>query len=204
MRHLHKHQKQDIVENYIKYKKYYDMEAQAFPLRLHQYCHLLNPKLDTQEQKMNKMEPRWLALYRVEKKINHENYLVREVGTNHTQIVHRIRLREYNPRHRIKDLDEINPEKFIQDPKFPEEYQQPAIFDKVKESLLWHPELAENPDIEENEHPPPIKRQIIPATQSYLFTRDPRVRITRMNLRSRSVPVRTKLMRVRRKIHSSR
>ena len=184
MRHLYKHQKQNIIENYLKYKTYYDGKAQAFPLELKRYCLLLNPKLDSQKQTMNKMEPKWLALYRVEKQINHENYLVREVGTHHTQIVHRIRLREYSPKHRINDLENVDPAKFVPDPKFPEEYQQPANFDRAKESLLWHPDLAENPDIEEKEETT-IKHKT-PQGQSYIFTKDPRVRITRMQINNKT------------------
>ena len=184
MRHLHKHQKQDIIQNYIKYKNYYDGQAQAFPLQKYTYCLLLNPKLDSQKQTMNKMEPKWLALYRVEKKINHENYLIRETNTHNTQIVHRIRLRSYAPRHKIKDLEHVDPEKFVQDPKFPEEYQQPAIFDRAKESLLWHPDLAENPDIEEKQEETITKKT--PHGQSFVFTTNPRVRITRMQINGKT------------------
>ena len=70
------------------------------------------------------------------------------------------------------------------DPKFPEEYQQPAIFDRAKESLLWHPDLAENPDIEEKEEAT-IKHKT-PQGHSYVFTKDPRVRITRMQVNGKT------------------
>ena len=108
LKELYKLQKENIIEKYMTYKKYYDNQAQAHPLKIHTYCLLLNPKLDTQKQSMNKMLPKWLALYRVEQKMSNENYLVREIGTNHTQIVHRIRLRSYTPTHKIVDLPNID------------------------------------------------------------------------------------------------
>ena len=132
-------QKDDIIQRYVKYKHYYDKQAQAYPLKIHTYCLLLNSKLDTQKQNMHKMLPKWLALYRVEKKMSNENYLIRETGTNHTQIVHRIRLRSYTPKHKIHDLDNIDQKNFIPDPNFEEDYKQPAIIDKAQQKLLWHP-----------------------------------------------------------------
>ena len=179
LRELHKQQKHNIIERYILYKHYYDAQAQAHPLKEHSYCLLLNPKLDTQKQSMHKMLPKWLALYRVEQKLSNENYLIREVGTNHTQIVHRIRLRSYSPRHTIHDLQTIDKKNFIVDPKFPDEYRQPAIFDNAQQQILWHPIMSVNPETDEVE--------IEPIKKSYgtLFSREPRVHITRIQLPSK-------------------
>ena len=176
MKELYKQQKQNLMDTYVRHKKYYDRKAQAHPLKIHSYCLLLNPKLDTQKQQMNKMQDKWLALYRVEKKLTNENYLVREVGTHHTQLVHRIRLRSYSPRFIIKDLDHIDKDKFIPDPRFPDEYREPQIFDKAYEKLLWHPDLAENQDTDPRARGPRPKKYA-------LFTNQPRVQLTRLNMR---------------------
>ena len=143
LRHLFSLQKQDILETYLKNKKYYDKKANAKPLALHSFCLLLNPRLDTQKQKMDKMEPKWLALYRVEKIFPRDNYLIREVQTHHTQIVHRIRLRPYMPQGTIADLPKVDPEKFIPDPRFTEEDKEPALMDYVREHIFHDPEDAQ-------------------------------------------------------------
>ena len=186
MKELYKQQKQNLMDTYVRHKKYYDRKAQAHPLKIHSYCLLLNPKLDTQKQQMNKMQDKWLALYRVEKKLTNENYLVREVGTHHTQLVHRIRLRSYSPRFIIKDLDHIDKDKFIPDPRFPDEYREPQIFDKAYERLLWHPDLAENQDTDPRARGPRPKKYA-------LFTNQPKVQLTRLNMRK--LPENTQLPR---------
>ena len=132
---------------------------------------------------MNKMIPKWLALYRVEKKLSNENYLIREVGTNHTQIVHRIRLRSYSPRHTIHDLQTIDQKNFVVDPKFPDEYRQPAIFDNARQEILWHPIMSVNPETDE------VAIEPIPRTYGTLFTREPRVKLSRLQLPTNSDPI---------------
>ena len=165
-------QKDDIIQRYVKYKQYYDKQPQAYPLKIHTYCLLLNPKLDTQKQSMNKMLPKWLALYRVEKKMSHENYLIREKGTNHTQIVHRIRLRSYTPKHKMQDLENIDQKNFIPDPNFEDDYKQPAIIDKAQQKLLWHPTLSDTPETDDLPQPP--------TTYDTLFIRKPIINLKRL------------------------
>ena len=165
-------QKDDIIQRYVKYKQYYDKQAQAYPLKIHTYCLLLNPKLDTQKQSMNKMLPKWLALYRIEKKMSHENYLIRETGTNHTQIVHRIRLRSYTPKHNIQDLENIDQKNFIPDPNCEDDYKQPAIIDKAQQKLLWHLTLSDTPETDYIPQPP--------TTYDTLFVRKPIINLKRL------------------------
>ena len=169
------------------YKKYYDNQAQAHPLKIHTYCLLLNPKLDTQKQPMNKMLPKWLALYRVEQKMSNENYLVREVGTNHTQIVHRIRLRSYTTTHKITDIPNIDKNNFVTDPKFTDEYKQPALFDKTQHSLLWHPKMSDAPETDDIN---PDQTQ--PDHYDTIYLRKPQVRLQRLpaNIDNTTLPPR--------------
>ena len=65
-----------------------------------------------------------------------ENYLIREVGTHNTQIVHRIRLRPYMPQGRVKDLESIDPNKFVADPRYAEIYKKPFLFDSAREQMM--------------------------------------------------------------------
>ena len=166
VRHLHGLQKQNILETYLKNKEHYDKKARAKPLPLHSYCLLLNPRLDTQKQRMDKMEPKWLALYRIEKSMSRDNYLIREVNTHHTQIVHRIRLRGYMPQGRVTDVPKVDPEKFVKDPKFDELDSEPALMDIVRENLFRRPEDITTEAPKEEKEPPKIKTKVRPYSNT--------------------------------------
>ena len=173
---LHGVHKQHLVDTYLKYKKYYDKTAHAAPLKIHSYCLLLNPILDTQQQKMAKMQPKWLGLYRVEQHRTNENYLIREVGTHHTQLVHRIRLRPYQPQATVEDLRQIDKTKFKSDPKFPDQYREPAVFDDARERLRRHPE---DPLEDAETAPEPEVEQRVTRSRKYtLLSADPTAVIT--------------------------
>ena len=85
------------MESYIKYKKCYDKKAKASPLKEKDYCFILQPKADHQGSKIPFRDFRWIGPYLVEKVLPNNNYIVRKLDTNKTQILHRIRLRKYNP-----------------------------------------------------------------------------------------------------------
>ena len=85
------------MQSYIKYKKYYDKKAKASPLKEKDYCFILQPKADHQGSKIPLRDFRWIGPYLVEKVLPNNNYIVRKLNTNNTQILHRIRLRKYNP-----------------------------------------------------------------------------------------------------------
>ena len=48
-------------------------------------------------------EFRWVGSYKVEKVLPNNNYIVRRLGTNETQLLHRIRLRIYIPQAPLAD-----------------------------------------------------------------------------------------------------
>ena len=85
------------MQSYIKYKKYYDKKAKASPLKEKDYCFILQPKADHQGSKIPFRDFRWIGHFLVEKVLPNNNYIVRKLNTNKTQILHRIRLRKYNP-----------------------------------------------------------------------------------------------------------
>ena len=88
--------KKNIMQSYLKYQAYYDRKAKAAPLTT-DYCHILNPKADTQATKIPFREFRWIGPYKIEKVLPNNNYIVRRLGTNKTQLLHRIRLRKFTP-----------------------------------------------------------------------------------------------------------
>jgi len=85
------------MQSYIRYKKFYDKKAKASPLKEKDYCFILQPKADHQGSKIPFRDFRWIGPYLVEKVLPNNNYIVRKLNTNKTQILHRIRLRKYNP-----------------------------------------------------------------------------------------------------------
>ena len=89
--------KKNVMQSYIKYKRYFDKKAKASPLKEKDYCFILQPKADHQGSKIPFRDLRWIGPYIVEKVLTNSNYIVRKLNTNKTQTLHRIRLRKYNP-----------------------------------------------------------------------------------------------------------
>ena len=81
------------MQSYIRYKHYYDKKANAHPLHVNEYCYALHPRANTQGTKIPFKEYRWTGPYIVVKVLPNNNYLIRKLQTNYTQILHRIRLK---------------------------------------------------------------------------------------------------------------
>ena len=103
--------KKNIMQSYLKYKEYYDRKAKAAPLKLNDYCFILQPIADHQGSKIPFREFRWIGPYIIEKVLPNDNYIVRKLNSNKTQILHRIRLRKYEPN---TDLQDVRPEGNLQ------------------------------------------------------------------------------------------
>ena len=87
--------KHKIMQSYLKYKEYYDRKAKAAPLSEQVFCFLLQPEADNQGSKIPFTEYRWIGPYRIAKVLPNNNYIVRRLNTNKTQILHRIRLKKF-------------------------------------------------------------------------------------------------------------
>ena len=96
--------KKNIMQTYLKYKEYYDRKAKAAPLKQNDYCFILQPIADHQGSKLPFREYRWTGPYIVEKVLPNENYILRKLNSNKTQILHRIRLRKYEPNTALQDI----------------------------------------------------------------------------------------------------
>ena len=96
--------KKNITQSYFKYKAYYDSKTKTSPLETTEYCYILNPKADTQATKIPFREFRWQSPYKVEKVLPNNNYIVRRLGTNKTQLLHRIRLSKFTPQAPLADI----------------------------------------------------------------------------------------------------
>ena len=95
--------KQNIIKSYIKYKEYYDRKAKAAPLKENKCCFVLQPKADHQGSKIPFKDYCWVGPFIVQKVLPNENYIVRRINTNKTQILHWIRLKKFVPNQPLED-----------------------------------------------------------------------------------------------------
>ena len=123
-----------LLDAYHKYRNYYDKNAAAKPLVLHEYCLLLNPSLTTQSDFAAKSTTIWLSLYRVKIVLTKSNYLIRKVGTPYTQCVHRIRLRPIKPNYDVEDI-QVTLDEFRPDPSLGKYRSEHQMFDEALEQL---------------------------------------------------------------------
>ena len=111
---------QDVIRNtmqaYIKCKAYYDKKANATKLKQSDYVYILQPKADHQGSKIPFTDFRWIGPYIVEKVLPNNNYVVRKIGTKKTQILHRMRLRQFTPRQSIPEIP-VTPREWQPDPE---------------------------------------------------------------------------------------
>ena len=96
--------KKNIMQSYLKYKEYYDRKAKAALLKQNDYCFILQPIADHQGSKIPFREYRWTGPYIVEKVLPNANYIAIKLNSNKTQILHRIRLRKYEPNIVLQDV----------------------------------------------------------------------------------------------------
>ena len=94
--------RRNAMQAYIKYKAYFDKKAIASKLKQSDY--VLQPKADHQGSKIPFTDFRWIGPYFVEKALPNNNYLVRKLGTNKSQVLHRMRLCSFTPRQPIPDV----------------------------------------------------------------------------------------------------
>ena len=108
--------RRNAMQAYIKYKAYYDKKANATKLKQYDYVNILQPKADHQGNKFPFTDVRWIGPYIVEKVLPNNNYVVRKIGTNKTQILHRMRLRQFTTRQPIPDIP-VTPREWQPDPE---------------------------------------------------------------------------------------
>ena len=113
---IHQAAKENLMHSYLKYKQYYDKKATATPLKVNDYCYVLNPKADNQSMKFAFKDCIWTGPCIVVKLLSSNNYVVRRTGTRYTQTLHRIRLRLYAPNQRVPDVT-VRREDYLPDPE---------------------------------------------------------------------------------------
>ena len=104
------------MQAYIKYKAYYDKKANASKLKQSEYVYILQPKADHQGSKIPFADFWWIGPYIIEKVLPNSNIVVRKIGTNKTQILHRMRLLHFMPRQTIPHTP-VTPREWQPDPE---------------------------------------------------------------------------------------
>ena len=113
---IHKDVCNNTMRAYIKDMAYYDKKANASKLKEADYVNILQPKADHQGSKIPFAEFRWIGPYNIEKVLPNKNYLVRKIGTNKTQVLHRLRMRQFTPRQPPADIT-VKPQEYKSDPE---------------------------------------------------------------------------------------
>ena len=75
---------------------------------------MLQLKTDHQGSKIPFTEYRWIGPYIIEKVLPNNKYLVGKIGTNQTQVLHRMRMRQFTPRQPPADIP-IKPQEYKSD-----------------------------------------------------------------------------------------
>ena len=84
---IHQDVRKNTLQAYIKYKAYYDKKANASKPKEADCLYILQPKENHQGSKVPFTEIRWIGPYFIEKVLLNNNYLVRKIGTNKTQVI---------------------------------------------------------------------------------------------------------------------
>ena len=113
---IHQDVRKNTMQAYIKYKAYYDKKANASKLKEADYVYILQPKAAHQDSKIPFTEFRWVGPYIVQKVLPKNNYLVRKFGTNKTQVLHRMRMRQFTHRQPPVDIT-FKPQEYKSDPE---------------------------------------------------------------------------------------
>ena len=108
--------RRNAMQAYIKNKAYYDKKANASKHKQSDFVYILQPKADHQGSKIPFTDFRWIGPYINEKVIPKNNYVLRKIGTNKTQILHRMRLRQFTPSQPIQDTP-VTPREWQPDPE---------------------------------------------------------------------------------------
>ena len=121
--------------------------------------YILQLKADHQGSKTPFTVFRWIGQYTIEKVLPNNNYLVRKIGTNKTQVLHRMRMRQFTPREPPADIT-VKPQEYKSDPEV-------SLHHDDLYARAWEDDF-EQPILDaENDKAVPINLQEIPLQSDY-------------------------------------
>ena len=113
---IHQDVRKNIMQAYIRKKAYYDKKANASKLKEADYVYILQPKAYHQGSKIPFTVFRRIGPYIIEKVLPKNNYLVRKIGRNKTQVLHRMPMRQFTPHQPPADIT-VKPQEYNSDPE---------------------------------------------------------------------------------------
>ena len=156
---IHQDVRKNIMQAYIKYKAHYDKKANASELKEADYVYILHPKADHQASKIAFTEFCWIGPYIIEKVLPNINYLVRKIGTNKTQVLHRMRMRQFTPRQPPADIT-VKPQEYKSDPEV-------SLNHDDLYARAWEYDFEQSIFDAENDNEAPPNLQEIPLQSDY-------------------------------------
>ena len=156
---IHQDVRKNTMQAYIKYKAYYDKKANASKLKEADYVYILQPKADHQGSKIPFTEFRWVGPYIVEKALPNNKYLVRKIGTNKTQLLHRMRMRQFTPRQPPVDIT-VKPQEYKSDPEV-------SLYHDDLYARAWEYDFEQPIFDAENDNETPPNQQEIPKQSDF-------------------------------------
>ena len=113
---IHQDVSKNVMQTYYKYKAHYDKNANASKLKEAEYVYVLQPKADHQGSETQFIEFRWIGPHFIEKVLSNNSYLVHRIGTDKTEVLHRMRMLKFTPRRPPADI-RITPQELKTDPE---------------------------------------------------------------------------------------
>ena len=156
---IHQDVRKNTMQAYIKYKAYYDKKANASKLKEADYVYILQPKADHQGSKIPFTEFRWVGPYIIEKVLPNNNYLVRKIGTNKTQLLHRMRMRQFTPRQPPADIT-VKPHEYKSDPEV-------SLYHDDLYARAWEYDFEQPIFDAENDNAAPLNQREIPVQSDF-------------------------------------
>ena len=102
------------MQAYIKYEACYNKKAKASKLKGADYVYVPQPKANNQGSEILFTEFRWIGPYVIDKVLLENTYPVLNLGTNKTQVLHRIQTRQFTHRQTPPDI-RITPQEWKPD-----------------------------------------------------------------------------------------
>ena len=157
---IHQNVRKNAMQAYIKYKAYYDKKANASKLKEADYVYGLQPKAGHHDSKIPFTEFQWIGPYIAEKVLPNNNYLVRKIGTNKTQVLHRMRMRQFTSHEPAADI-RIKPQEYKPDPEV-------SLNDDDLYARAWEYDYEQPIFDAENNNAAPHKKQEFPIESDFL------------------------------------
>ena len=151
--------RRNAVQAYMKYKAYYDKEANASKLKESDYAFVLQLKTDHQWNEIPFTEFRGIGSYIIEKVLPNNNYLLRKIGSDKTHVFYRMQMHHFTSRQPIPN-SWITPQEWKPDPE--KSLKHDDFYDRAGECEYEEPIF----DLENDNVTPPKSTEIVVQSDS--------------------------------------